>query len=168
MSDPLSLHEKINHPPHYTKGGIEAISVIEAWNLNFHLGCVLKYICRYEKKDGSPPINDLMKARWYLDRLIQKVLGPPNGEGLPKEEESKPAKPGSPMLTTEDRDFMLEMANDLWKLTADPIANRVNSRFKVGAVIGAGDRIARAVSSAFQKAFREQFGQRTEDKEDAT
>ncbi len=63
--------EKVNHPAHY--GGsddpYETIKVIEAWNLGFHLGNVLKYISRAEKK-GSV-VEDLKKARWYLDRMIQ-------------------------------------------------------------------------------------------------
>jgi hypothetical protein len=65
-----------DHPAHY--GGehstYEAIKVIEAWDLNFCLGNVVKYICRFGKKptDGSF-IDDLRKARWYLDREIQRL-----------------------------------------------------------------------------------------------
>ena len=62
----------IIHPPHY--GGdttYEAIKVIEAWKLNFHLGNVVKYISRSGKKQICP-IEDLKKARWYLDRHIEK------------------------------------------------------------------------------------------------
>lgn len=59
----------INHPPHY--GGdttYEAIKVIEAWGLDFCLGNATKYICRAGKKGDE--IEDLKKARWYLDREI--------------------------------------------------------------------------------------------------
>jgi hypothetical protein len=63
--------EVINHPPHYTKGGIEAIEVIEAWELGFCLGNVLKYIARAGRKGAK--IECLRKARWYLDREISRM-----------------------------------------------------------------------------------------------
>ena len=68
----------VNSPPHYTAGGIEAIDAIEAAlsDEGFRGALkanVLKYLWRYEKK--ADPVADLRKARWYLDRLIQKVEG---------------------------------------------------------------------------------------------
>lgn len=63
--------ERINHPPHYTMGGVEAISVIDAWKLNFYLGNVLKYICRAGKKENE--LEDLQKAAWYLNRYVTIV-----------------------------------------------------------------------------------------------
>lgn len=61
----------INHPTHYRKdSGHEAIDVIEAWRLNFNLGNVVKYISRNGIKDPDKYIEDLEKARWYLDREI--------------------------------------------------------------------------------------------------
>lgn len=72
MAEALS---KINHPPHY--GGeqdqFEAIKVIEAWQLDFHLGNVIKYISRAGKKDPDKLLQDLEKAKWYLDRKIEQV-----------------------------------------------------------------------------------------------
>jgi hypothetical protein len=66
--------EKISHPDHY--GGqdnpYEAIKVIEAWNLGFNLGNTLKYLARAGKKDPDKELEDLKKARWYLDREISK------------------------------------------------------------------------------------------------
>ena len=63
--------EKINHPNHY--GGknnpYESINIIEHWNLNFHLGNVIKYISRAGKKTKNE-LEDLKKAQWYLDRYI--------------------------------------------------------------------------------------------------
>jgi hypothetical protein len=59
----------INHPPHYNQSEIQPIDVIEEWQLGYHLGNVIKYICRCGHK-GSP-LEDLKKARWYLDRKIQ-------------------------------------------------------------------------------------------------
>jgi hypothetical protein len=64
------MTESINHPEHY--GGAdnpyEAIKVLEAWTLNFNLGNVLKYLSRAGKKGDV--LEDLKKARWYLDREI--------------------------------------------------------------------------------------------------
>jgi hypothetical protein len=64
------MTESINHPKHY--GGAdnpyEAIKVLEAWTLNFNLGNVLKYLSRAGKKGDV--LEDLKKARWYLDREI--------------------------------------------------------------------------------------------------
>lgn len=64
------MPEAINHPAHYGGGDnpYEAIKVIEAWSLNFHLGNTVKYIARAEYKGAS--IQDLEKARWYLEREI--------------------------------------------------------------------------------------------------
>ena len=65
--------ERINHPAHY--GGAddpyEAIKVIEAWELGFHLGNTIKYISRAGKK--SDLLEDLKKARWYLNRKIENL-----------------------------------------------------------------------------------------------
>ena len=60
--------DMVNHPPHYMTGGIETIDFIEAKHLDYHLGNVVKYITRAGKK--SDEIEDLKKARWYLDRAI--------------------------------------------------------------------------------------------------
>ncbi len=62
----------VNQPPHYTSAGpvYETIKVIEAWELGFNLGNTVKYISRAGKKDVSKTIEDLEKARWYLDREI--------------------------------------------------------------------------------------------------
>ena len=68
-------YEIVDHPQHY--GGAEAkheaISVIEEWNLGFHLGNVVKYISRAGKKPDQTTISDLQKARWYLDRYIENL-----------------------------------------------------------------------------------------------
>lgn len=64
----LHKADTVNHPPHYQgKGGLEAIDVVEAFGLGFHLGNVVKYVLRAEQKNG---MEDLKKARWYLDREI--------------------------------------------------------------------------------------------------
>lgn len=68
----LASHESVDHPPHY--GGdtkYEVIKVLEAWNLDFHLGNVVKYVARAGKKDKSKELQDLEKALWYLERKIE-------------------------------------------------------------------------------------------------
>lgn len=69
------MAESVNHPTHY--GGAdnpyEAIKVIEAWALDFCLGNAVKYISRAGKKDAAKQIEDLQKARWYLDRRIEQL-----------------------------------------------------------------------------------------------
>ena len=62
----------IDHPSYYNPNGIEAIAVIEDWNLDFCLGNAVKYICRAGKKSDDA-IEDLEKARWYLNRKIEQL-----------------------------------------------------------------------------------------------
>lgn len=65
----LSDYDPVNKPQHYISSeGLEAIDVIEAFGLGYHLGNVAKYILRAGRKDDA--IQDLMKARWYLERHI--------------------------------------------------------------------------------------------------
>ena len=67
------MGDPVNHPDHY--GGAdnpyEAIKVIEAWGLDFCLGNAVKYVSRAGKKGDL--LEDLKKARWYLDRRIQQL-----------------------------------------------------------------------------------------------
>lgn len=62
----------INHPSHYTRGKIEVIDFIEDQQLPYHLGNVIKYIARAGYKGDK--LEDLKKARWYLDRYIKGVM----------------------------------------------------------------------------------------------
>ena len=62
----------INHPSHYTRGKIEVIDFIKDQQLPYHLGNVIKYIARAGHKGDK--LEDLKKARWYLDRYINKVM----------------------------------------------------------------------------------------------
>lgn len=62
----------INHPSHYTRGKIEVIDFIEDQQLPYHLGNVIKYIARAGYKGDK--LEDLKKARWYLDRYIKEVM----------------------------------------------------------------------------------------------
>lgn len=61
----------VNHPKHYTFGKFEVIDVLEDWQLDFHLGNAVKYIARHRHK--GRPLEDLKKARWYLERAIQNL-----------------------------------------------------------------------------------------------
>jgi hypothetical protein len=62
------MPDLINHPPHYTTGGVETIDFIEAKKLNYNLGNVVKYITRADHKGDR--MEDLRKAKWYLEREI--------------------------------------------------------------------------------------------------
>lgn len=68
------MAEKVNHPNHY-QGKIEVIDYIEEYSKNypealiFNFGNVIKYVSRAPRKNGK---EDLEKARWYLDRMIEK------------------------------------------------------------------------------------------------
>ena len=62
---------KVDHPQHYNRGNIEAIDVIEDWNLNFNLGNVIKYISRAGAKENE--IEDIEKALWYLQRHLDNL-----------------------------------------------------------------------------------------------
>jgi hypothetical protein len=62
--------DNVNHPEHYKAGGIETIDFIEAKQLNYHLGNVVKYISRADYKGDRK--ENLLKAQWYLNREIAK------------------------------------------------------------------------------------------------
>ena len=62
----------VNHPSHYNKG-IEPIDIIESWDLNFSLGNAIKYILRAPYKNDE--LEDLEKAKWYLEREIKRLKG---------------------------------------------------------------------------------------------
>lgn len=68
--------DMVNHPSHYTQGGIECIDCIKSATVgkvgieSFCVGNAIKYLFRYEEKNG---IEDVKKARWYIDRLIKEL-----------------------------------------------------------------------------------------------
>ena len=60
----------VNHPSHYhAQSGVEVIAAIEAWDLNFNLGNVVKYVGRAGHKLDR--LEDLEKALWYLTREVE-------------------------------------------------------------------------------------------------
>lgn len=61
--------DPVNHPAHYKVGGIETIDFIEAKNLDYNLGNVVKYVTRADHKGNK--LEDLRKAQWYLTRAIE-------------------------------------------------------------------------------------------------
>jgi hypothetical protein len=61
-------HDPVNHPAHYKYGGIETIDFIEAKELGYNLGNVVKYITRSDHKGNRK--QDLEKALWYLKREL--------------------------------------------------------------------------------------------------
>ena len=65
--------DPVNHPAHYKVGGIETIDFIEAKKLGYNLGNVVKYIARADHKANT--VEDLCKARWYLNREIARLGG---------------------------------------------------------------------------------------------
>lgn len=64
------MTDNVNHPKHYNShpSGIECITVVE--HMNFNLGNAVKYPWRTDHKNG---LEDLKKARWYIDREIQRL-----------------------------------------------------------------------------------------------
>jgi hypothetical protein len=67
-----SVADNVNHPQHYTQGGIETIDYLQAKMTKeqfegYLLGNILKYVSRYPHKNG---VEDLQKAEWYIDKLI--------------------------------------------------------------------------------------------------
>jgi hypothetical protein len=69
-------NEMVNHPDHYNFGEnnqYEAIKVIDAWGLGFSLGNTIKYISRAGKKYKEKELEDLLKAKWYLEHRIEQL-----------------------------------------------------------------------------------------------
>jgi hypothetical protein len=67
--------EAVNHPSHYlAESGIEVIDAIDAWGLGFCEGNVVKYVARARHKGRE--LEDLKKARWYLEHAIQQLERP--------------------------------------------------------------------------------------------
>lgn len=64
------MNDSVNHPTHYTQGKMEVIDAIEGLEAGFHEGNIIKYVARWRYKNG---VEDLKKARWYLERLIEQA-----------------------------------------------------------------------------------------------
>ena len=79
IADTMEKYDSVNHPSHYASGKIEVIDFIEDKKLGYNLGNCIKYISRAGKKhedgmsDLEKAIEDLEKARWYLEREINTL-----------------------------------------------------------------------------------------------
>jgi hypothetical protein len=89
------MTDAINSPAHYVKGKIEVIEAIEDWGLNYHRGNCIKYIARAGKKDATKEIEDLGKAKWYLEREIERLQAVKEGRDpvRPNDMNPKPTNP---------------------------------------------------------------------------
>ena len=70
---PQCESDPVNRPAHYTDGKIEVIDFIEDKKLGFCLGNAIKYISRAGKKDPTKEVEDLKKAKWYIERRIKEL-----------------------------------------------------------------------------------------------
>ena len=70
VEEHFPTEDVVNHPSHYLTGGVETIDFIEAKNLNYRLGNVVKYLTRADHKGDR--LENLKKAQWYLEREIAK------------------------------------------------------------------------------------------------
>jgi hypothetical protein len=79
-----NAHDAVNHPSHYCRDGIECIDVIKAITKGlsafdaFCQGNAMKYLFRWQFKNGA---EDLKKARWYIDKLLEQWDGQVNNKG---------------------------------------------------------------------------------------
>ena len=66
----------VEHPAHYNTGSIEVIDAIEDWGFGegFNRGNAIKYIARAGKKNPETEIEDLRKARWYINEEIKRLV----------------------------------------------------------------------------------------------
>ena len=62
--------DNINHPSHYTKG-VETIEYIRSWDMDYVRGNIIKYVTRFPYK--GTPVQDLEKAKWYLEYLLKET-----------------------------------------------------------------------------------------------
>ena len=87
------MSDMVNHPAHYTQGNIEVADFIDDQKLDWKEASIIQYVCRWRKKNG---VEDLLKARWYINRLINEnggvAIDMENTERkiMEKEEKSEP------------------------------------------------------------------------------
>ena len=66
----MKISDPVNHPDHYTKG-IEVTDFIASWQMDWFRGNIVKYVVRAPYKSNC--IQDLQKAKWYIDELIEML-----------------------------------------------------------------------------------------------
>lgn len=111
------------NPDHYKRLDPEPIVVIERWDLGFHLGNALKYIARAGRKASETLVDDLRKARWYVNRRLVEVA--PDAEAI------------TTSITFTETAARLERAlvdleaaersAEQWRITARAVAHRLRS-----------------------------------------
>ena len=69
------MTDNINYPAHYTTGKIEVIDFITDKGLNYCRGNIIKYVVRAGIKNAATEVEDLKKAKWYIEREIMRVEG---------------------------------------------------------------------------------------------
>lgn len=69
----MAKMEDTTNPSYYTKGEVSVADFIDAYELNFNRGNIIKYVTRAGKKHGEDAITALLKAQWYLGREIIRV-----------------------------------------------------------------------------------------------
>lgn len=74
------MNDAVAHPSHYTQGRIEVIDFIHDKNLNFDRGNAIKYIIRAGLKDPAKEIEDLEKAKQYIDFEIRRIREAQNAD----------------------------------------------------------------------------------------
>lgn len=80
------MSNNVSHPKHYTQGGIECIEALKAATVGktgieaICVANVIKYLWRFEKKNG---LEDVKKAQWYINRLIQELEEKEENRSLP-------------------------------------------------------------------------------------
>lgn len=81
-SDTVPPNELVNHPKHYNAhpSGVECITIIE--HMTFNAGSAIKYLWRAGLKDSAPLIQDLKKAKWYIEREIARLEGDLFSKGM--------------------------------------------------------------------------------------
>lgn len=73
MEDKKMENNQISHPLHYCFGKYDPVKVIRDWKLSFCLGNVLKHIARAGRKDGNSKLQDLLKAKQYIEFEIEGI-----------------------------------------------------------------------------------------------
>lgn len=86
------MSDAVHHPSHYNVGKIEVIEFIEDQKLDHHRGTAVKYICRAGRKNPDTFVEDIQKAVWYLQRLIEIQMPEPRrpNEMNEKRDKKKP------------------------------------------------------------------------------
>jgi hypothetical protein len=104
----MEKEDKINHPHHYNQG-IECADYVESHNMCFFQGNAIKYITRFKYK--GTPVEDLKKAVWYINRLIERI------ENLQKEREQNESRRHDNLSGSASASSRVELKNCIPKIS---------------------------------------------------